>query len=81
LKLQRLQSKVFRTNGNLSRPTPTRDLHMAFKIPYLYGFVTELCRQQATVILIHENVNILNIGQGEAQHRKYKRLKLGGGQA
>jgi hypothetical protein len=22
-----------------------------------------------------------NIGQGEAQHRKYKRLKLGGGQA
>jgi hypothetical protein len=22
-----------------------------------------------------------NIGKGEAQHRKYKRLKLGGGQA
>jgi hypothetical protein len=29
----------------------------------------------------HDNVNIRNIGQGEAQHRKYKRLKLGGGQA
>jgi hypothetical protein len=24
---------------------------------------------------------VRNIGQGEAQHRKYKRLKLGGGQA
>jgi len=34
------------------------------------------------VILNHENVNICIIGQGkEAQHRKYKRLKLGGSQA
>jgi hypothetical protein len=29
----------------------------------------------------HENANVRNIGQGEARHRKYKRLKLGGGQA
>jgi hypothetical protein len=29
----------------------------------------------------HENINICNIGQGKAQHRKYKRLKLGGSQA
>jgi hypothetical protein len=28
-----------------------------------------------------ENVNVRNIGQGESRHRKYKRLKLGGGQA
>jgi hypothetical protein len=54
---------------------------MAFRIPYTYDFVTELCRQQATVILNHENVNIPNTGQGEAQHRKYERLKLVGGQA
>jgi hypothetical protein len=54
---------------------------MSFKIPYLHDFVTKLCRQQVTVILNYENVNIRNIGQGEAQHRKYKRLKLGGGQA
>jgi hypothetical protein len=33
------------------------------------------------VILNHENENVINIGQGEAQHRKYKSLKLGGGQA
>jgi hypothetical protein len=29
----------------------------------------------------HENANVRNIGQGEARHRKFKRLKLGGGQA
>jgi hypothetical protein len=28
-----------------------------------------------------EDENVRNIGQGEARHRKYKRLKLGGGQA
>jgi hypothetical protein len=33
------------------------------------------------VIQNHENENVRNIGQGEPRHRKYKRLKLGGGQA
>jgi hypothetical protein len=32
------------------------------------------------VIQNHENENVRNIGQGEARNRKYKRLKLGGGQ-
>jgi hypothetical protein len=27
-----------------------------------------------------ENANVGKIGKGEAQHRNYKRLKLGGGQ-
>jgi hypothetical protein len=40
-----------------------------------------LCKQQAEVIQNHENELIRDIGQGEARHRKYKRLKLGGGQA
>jgi hypothetical protein len=40
-----------------------------------------LCRQQAEVIENHDNENVRNIGQGEARHRKHKRLKLGGGQA
>jgi hypothetical protein len=43
--------------------------------------MTKLCRQQAEVIQQHENANVRNIGQGEQRHRKYKRLKLGGGQA
>jgi hypothetical protein len=29
----------------------------------------------------HENEHVRGIGQGEARHRKYKRLKLSGGQA
>jgi hypothetical protein len=81
LKLQRLQNKVLLTNGIVPRRTPTRDLYMAFKIPYIYDFITKLCRQQATVILHHENVYIRGISQGEARRRKYKRLRLGGGQA
>jgi hypothetical protein len=36
--------------------------------------------KQAEVIQNHENANVSNIGQGEPRHRKYKRLKLGGGQ-
>jgi hypothetical protein len=44
--------------------------------------VTDIYRRSAAqVIQNHENVNVRNIGQGDARHRKYKRLKLGGGQA
>jgi hypothetical protein len=79
--LQLLQNKIFLTIENFSRPTSVRDLHMAFKLPYIYDYITKLCRQQAKVIQNHENANIRNIAQGEARHRKHKRLKLGGGQA
>jgi hypothetical protein len=34
---------------------------------------------QAEVMLNHINPNVRGIGQGESRHRKYKRLKLGGG--
>jgi hypothetical protein len=44
-------------------------------------YITKLCRQQAEVIQNHDNENVRNIGQGEARHRKYKRLELGGGDA
>jgi hypothetical protein len=81
LKLQRLQNKVLRTIGHFPRRTPVRELHVAFDIPYVYDFITKLCRQQAEVIQNHVNPNVRNIGQGEDQHRKYKSLKLGGGQA
>jgi hypothetical protein len=79
--VQRLQSKVFRTFGNFSRRTPVRDLHMASKLPYVYDYITTLCRQEAEVIQKHENANVHNIGKGEHRHWKYKRLTFGGGQA
>jgi hypothetical protein len=54
---------------------------MAFKLQYLYDYITNLCRQQAEVVQNHENANIRNTGQGEPQHSKYKGFKLDGGQA
>jgi hypothetical protein len=81
LKLQGLQNKVLRTTGNFPRRTPVRNLHMAFKLPYIFDYITKLCRQQAKVIHNHENANVRNIGQGEPRHKIYKRLKLSGGQA
>jgi len=54
---------------------------MAFKISYVHDYVTKMCRKQAEVVQSHGNMNVRNIGRCEAQHRKYKMLKLGGGQA
>jgi hypothetical protein len=34
------------------------------RIPYVYGYITKLCRRQAEVILNHENPNVHAIGQG-----------------
>jgi hypothetical protein len=52
-------------------------MSMNFHLPYLYDYMTKLCRQQAEVIQNHDNENVRYIGQGEARHRKYKRIKLG----
>jgi hypothetical protein len=79
LKLQGLQNKVLRTIGSFPRRTSVRDMHVAFQIPYVYDYITQTCRQQAELIQNHENENVRYIEQGEARHRKYKRLKLGGG--
>jgi hypothetical protein len=44
LKLQRIQNSVLRAVGNLGRRTPVRDLHLAFKIPYVYDYITKYAR-------------------------------------
>jgi hypothetical protein len=54
---------------------------MAFNVPCACDYITKLCRKQAEVIQNHENEHVHFIEQGEARHRKYKWLKLGGGQA
>jgi hypothetical protein len=53
----------------------------AFNLLYVYDYITKLCRKQAEVIQNHDNEHVRGIEQGEARLRKYKRLKLGGGQA
>jgi hypothetical protein len=79
LKLQKLQKKVLRTIDNFPKRTSIRDMHKAFHIPYVYDYITKSCRQQAEVIQIHENATVRYIGQSQARHRIYKRLKIGGG--
>jgi hypothetical protein len=54
-------------------------MHVAFHVPYVYDYIAKLCRRQAEIIQNHENENVRDIGQSETPHRKYKRLKLGGG--
>jgi hypothetical protein len=56
---------------------------MAFKLPYIlvYDHITKLGRRGAEVIQNHKNTNVWNNGECGARHRKYKRLKLGGGHA
>jgi predicted nucleic acid-binding Zn ribbon protein len=53
---------------------------MAFQVPNIYDYIMKLCRQQAEVIQNHENANVRDIEKGEARHRKYKGLNLGGSQ-
>jgi hypothetical protein len=60
--------------------TPVSDLHTAFNLPYVFDYITKLCKQQAEVIQKQASEHVRSIGQGEASHRKYKRLNLGGGQ-
>jgi hypothetical protein len=56
-------------------------LATVFILPYVYDYVTKLYRQQAEITQNSGNEHVRSIGQGEARPRKYKRLKLGGGQA
>jgi hypothetical protein len=80
MKLLRLQIKVLRNIGKLPRSTPIREMHVAFQIPYVYDYITKLCKQQAQVVQNRENIYVRNFGQGEARPIKYNKLKLGSGQ-
>jgi hypothetical protein len=41
MNLQRLQNKILRTTDNYPRRTQVCDLHVAFKLPYVYDYVTK----------------------------------------
>jgi hypothetical protein len=46
----------------------------------VYDYISKLCGAKAEVIINHVNPNARGSGQREAMHRKYKKLKVGGGQ-
>jgi hypothetical protein len=43
--------------------------------------IESIVQQQAEIIQNNENEHVRGVGQGEARHRKYKKLKLGGVQS
>jgi hypothetical protein len=59
LKLQQLQNKILHTVGNFPRGTSVCNMHAAFHIPYVYDYITNLCRQQVKVIQNREMFAIL----------------------
>jgi hypothetical protein len=67
LKLQRLQNRVRRAGGILDRRTLVREMLVAFKISYVYHYVTKLCRTQAEVILNLRSPIVRGTGQGSTR--------------
>jgi hypothetical protein len=57
MKLQCLRNKGLRTTGKFPRPTPVRDLHMAYQLSYAYNYIAKLCSQEAEIIQNHGNAN------------------------
>jgi len=53
---------------------------VTLKTAYIYDFTTKLLRQEAEITQNNKNADVRSIGQSEAVHRKFKRLKLSGGQ-
>jgi hypothetical protein len=90
LLLQCIQINTIEEEVNL-RPTVSRPVRLGVRPPSgtrdQFFFLLEISFRQLRVLLFcsalsdenHENENVRFIGQGEAPHRKYKRLKLGGG--
>jgi hypothetical protein len=72
---------VFCITGKFPRCTPARDLHEAFKIPYVYDLIAKWRRQEKKVTPNHEHLNVRDKRQSKVSNRKHKRFKFGGGQA
>jgi hypothetical protein len=49
---------------------------MAFKLPYVYDHITKLCRQQADVILNHDNEKFATLDKAKPDTGNTRRLNL-----
>jgi hypothetical protein len=65
---------------HLSKAHTDTQYLVTFKNPHVCDSITKLCWQQEEIVENHEAENVYNSGQGEAQHKKYKKLTLGGAQ-
>jgi hypothetical protein len=66
LTLQRLRNKILCIIGNFSECTSVHVLNRAFNQPYVYDYITKLCRKQSEVIQNYENEHVCGVGQGKA---------------
>jgi hypothetical protein len=73
-----MQNGVLHVIGNIFRCPPVHEFPAAFKIRYMYGYMTKLFSTQAELIQNLVNQNLHGIAQVEVKHRKYKSLKVGG---
>jgi hypothetical protein len=76
LKSQCLQNRVLHAAGNFDRCTAVCELHMPFKILYVYDNITKVCRAQAEVIQNHVNPNVHGTGQEETMLGSIRGLNL-----
>jgi hypothetical protein len=49
---------------------------MAFKLPYVYDYITKLCRQQAKVIQKHESANVATLDKANPDTGNIRGLNL-----
>jgi hypothetical protein len=80
-KLQHLQSKFLSTIGIFPRAHTDSWFPHDFQTSIQIWLYNRIMQATSRSNKNHENENVLNIGQGEPRHIKYKRLKLGSGQA
>jgi hypothetical protein len=83
MKLQRLQNRFLRSISNVDRCTSVRDLHSGFKIPYVYDYITKLCRRQAvTKMILIKNYflnTVLNILHNKTRRITFQTYNHGAG--
>jgi hypothetical protein len=70
LKLQCVQNRILHAIGNFEEYTLVFEMLVAFKIPYVYDYVTKLFRMQVEVMLNYYQSVVHGTGQVEAKHRK-----------
>jgi hypothetical protein len=67
-------------HGKFSKEHTSLRLHTVFNVPYVYDYITKLCRKQAEATQNHENDRVRSMRQGETRYIRYKCLKFGSDQ-
>jgi methionine aminopeptidase len=49
---------------------------MAFQVPYIFDYITKLCRHQVEVIQNHENANVRDFGKTKPDTENIRGLSL-----